>query len=88
MGTGRRGFASAPGRESKARSGGMGASAPSTPSASVHSPLYCFVQTGRKFKNIRHTLLKRKDRSIFQNQQEPVGAAVPPLVGLPGDTSV
>lgn len=50
--------------------------------------LYCFVQTGRKFQNIRHTLFKRKDRNTFQNQQEPMGVTLPPLAGLPGDTSV
>ena len=58
------------------------------PAQAFIAQLYSFVKTGRIFQNIRHTLFKCKDRSIFQNQEELVGAALPPLVGLLGDASV
>lgn len=89
MDTGRRGFVSAPGRESKARLGGGGEPLPLPLGAQAFTAqLYCCVQTGRKFQNIRHTLFKRKDRNTFQNQQELVGAALLPFAGLLGDTPV
>lgn len=42
---------------------------PSTRAQAFTAWLYCFVQTGRKFQNIRHTLLKCKDKNTFQTSK-------------------